>query len=82
MSPSLYDFTEVYARIERRKKQIQDIILRGNVAVFTMGNIVKKVDKWNPTEQFGDLLAFSSNGATHSVCWQAMMYELSEEVPQ
>lgn len=72
---------------DARKKQIEEILARGNVVKFTnpFTGCVKYVDTWNEDAD-GDLIAFRGNLAqTHFVCWESARYDVSEvtreEVP-
>ena len=74
---------------DARKKQIEEILARGNVVKFSnpFKGQTKYVDTWNEDED-GDLTAFrtTSNCATHFVCWESSRYDVSEvtrkEVPE
>lgn len=74
---------------DARKKQIEEILARGNVVKFTnpFTQQVKYVDTWNEDAD-GDLTAFRTtrNCATSFVCWESARYDISEvtreEVPE
>ena len=74
--------TLFYDRTER-EAEVRAILDRGNIAVFTQGKLVKKVNKWETEPDFpDDLIAFESNGSVRSVCFLAIGYTLTEEVPE
>lgn len=85
MTDDVRDFQSAAA--EDRRQQINDILARGKVAVFTRPSlvspdkkVVKKVKEWKEDGE-GDLVAFDSTGVTSFVCWESPLYTVTEEDP-
>lgn len=69
------------ARSER-KALIEDILKRGQIAVFTAkSGLIKKVNEWIEEPASLDIKAFDHNGNTEWTMWDAIVYTVSEEPP-
>lgn len=71
---------------EKRRKQIQEIIARGNLTVFTADigdrHIVKKIEQFDPAPDHDDVQACQIEGSfTHWICWSGSLYTVTEEAP-